>query len=337
MTTSTLKINELTKRYDRTTAVAPCSLCLPQGGFTSILGPSGCGKTTMLMMIAGVVEPSGGQVWLDGEDITHVPLEKRGIGIVFQHYALFPNLTVQENVLYGLHGKASSSEMAARFNELAALTHLDGFANRYPDELSGGQQQRTAIARALAPNPKLLLLDEPLSALDAWTRSSIGEELREIQQKSGVTTLMVTHDRTEALALSDFIVVMNNGKIEQAGAPQTIYDSPESEFVATFVGGMNIVRLPAVNNGEPTGIRWGDVQVLLPTEASLAKPYTYVGQLEKCAFMGDNVRVELLLNDFKTRITADVSRFQPIARELTLKALYAVRLPLPGWRQWSEK
>lgn len=219
MTTSTLKINELTKRYDRTTAVAPCSLCLPQGGFTSILGPSGCGKTTMLMMIAGVVEPSGGQVWLDGEDITHVPLEKRGIGIVFQHYALFPNLTVKENVLYGLHGKASSSEMAARFNELAALTHLDGFADRYPDELSGGQQQRTAIARALAPNPKLLLLDEPLSALDAWTRSSIGEELREIQQKSGVTTLMVTHDRTEALALSDFIVVMNNGKIEQAGAP----------------------------------------------------------------------------------------------------------------------
>ena len=204
-------------------------------------------------------------------------------------------------------------------------------------ELSGGQQQRTAIARALAPNPKLLLLDEPLSALDAWTRSSIGEELREIQQKSGVTTLMVTHDRTEALALSDFIVVMNNGKIEQAGAPQTVYDSPESEFVATFVGGMNIVRLPAVNNGEPTGIRWGDVQVLLPTEASLAKPYTYVGQLEKCAFMGDNVRVELLLNDFKTRITADVPRFQPIARELTLKALYAVRLPLPGWRQWSEK
>lgn len=139
MTTSTLKINELTKRYDRTTAVAPCSLCLPQGGFTSILGPSGCGKTTMLMMIAGVVEPSGGQVWLDGEDITHVPLEKRGIGIVFQHYALFPNLTVKENVLYGLHGKASSSEMAARFNELAALTHLDGFADRYPDELSGGQ------------------------------------------------------------------------------------------------------------------------------------------------------------------------------------------------------
>ena len=135
MTTSTLKINELTKRYDRTTAVAPCSLCLPQGGFT-----------TMLMMIAGVVEPSGGQVWLDGEDITHVPLEKRGIGIVFQHYALFPNLTVKENVLYGLHGKASSSEMAARFNELAALTHLDGFADRYPDELSGGQQQRTAIA-----------------------------------------------------------------------------------------------------------------------------------------------------------------------------------------------
>ena len=211
-------------------------------------------------MIAGVVEPSGGQVWLDGEDITHVPLEKRGIGIVFQHYALFPNLTVKENVLYGLHGKASSSEMAARFNELAALTHLDGFADRYPDELSGGQQQRTAIARALAPNPKLLLLDEPLSALDAWTRSSIGEELREIQQKSGVTTLMVTHDRTEALALSDFIVVMNNGKIEQAGAPQTVYDSPESEFVATFVGGMNIVRLPAVNNGEPTGIRWGSYQ-----------------------------------------------------------------------------
>lgn len=158
MTTSTLKINELTKRYDRTTAVAPCSLCLPQGGFTSILGPSGCGKTTMLMMIAGVVEPSGGQVWLDGEDITHVPLEKRGIGIVFQHYALFPNLTVKENVLYGLHGKASSSEMAARFNELAALTHLDGFADRYPDELSGGSSSARPLLEHLRLIPSFCCL-----------------------------------------------------------------------------------------------------------------------------------------------------------------------------------
>ena len=295
MTTSTLEIRNLTKRYGSNTAVMPSSLRLPQGGFTSILGPSGCGKTTMLMMVAGVEEPSGGEVWLDGKDITHVPLEKRGIGIVFQHYALFPNLTVRENILYGLHGKASAEEQSQRLHDLTVLAHLEGLEGRYPNELSGGQQQRVAIARALAPNPKLLLLDEPLSALDAWTRTSIGEELREIQQKSGVTTLMVTHDRTEALSLSDFIVVMNKGCIEQAGTPQDIYDQPQSEFVATFVGGMNIVRLLEINHGEATGIRWGDVEVVRPTEASLARPYTYVGRLEKYAFMGDSVQVVLLL------------------------------------------
>ena len=309
----------------------------------ALLGASGCGKSCTLRCIAGVETPDEGKIVVNGVTFfdsaagINLSPQARKCALLFQNYQLFPNMTVADNVCAGVKDAGDAAARKKLAERYLSIFGLADFVDRYPARLSGGQQQRTAIARALAPNPKLLLLDEPLSALDAWTRSSIGEELREIQQKSGVTTLMVTHDRTEALALSDFIVVMNNGKIEQAGAPQTIYDSPESEFVATFVGGMNIVRLPAVNNGEPTGIRWGDVQVLLPTEASLAKPYTYVGQLEKCAFMGDNVRVELLLNDFKTLITADVPRFQPIARELTLKALYAVRLPLPGWRQWSEK
>ena len=335
MSTSSLKLKNLTKRYGDLEVVHPMNVSLPSGQFCSILGPSGCGKTTTLMMLAGIEKPSVGEIWLDGENITEKPLEKRGIGIVFQNYALFPNLTVRENILYGLHGRCSDQEKQKRFSELIAMTHLEGMDERYPAELSGGQQQRVAIARALAPRPKLLLLDEPLSALDAWTRSSIGNELRDIQQKSGVTTVMVTHDRGEALALSDYILVMNAGTVEQADTPTTVYDMPATEFVATFVGGMNIVRLPTINNGAPTGIRFGDVQVFQPTEAILGRDYTYVGQVEAIDFLGDTLRVRLLLNDFKTRLTADVSRLLPVAKTLRVKSLCVVQLIPSVWRQWN--
>ena len=249
MTSAALKLKNRSKVYAGGAGLKRADVEIPAGRFTSILGPSGGGKTTTLMVIAGIETPDTGAVWLGDDDITAVPLEKRGVGVVFQNYALFPNLTVRDNILYGLEGWASADEKAERLKAMVVLAHLEGLENRYPQELSGGQQQRVAIARALAPKPSLLVLDEPLSALDAWTRTAIGADLRAIQKASGVTTVMVTHDRHEALSLSDFSLVMNEGRIEQAGTPEAVYDTPATEFVATFVGGMNIVKRPDINGG----------------------------------------------------------------------------------------
>lgn len=337
MSSESLTLKNLSKAFPGGAGVKPANVTIPEGAFASILGPSGCGKTTTLMLVAGIEKPDTGTVLLGNRDITHMPVEKRGIGIVFQDYALFPNLTVRENILYGLTGRVSETEAEERLAAMLHLTNLEGMSNRRPSELSGGQQQRVAIARALALKPGLLVMDEPLSALDAWTRTAIGEELREIQKASGVTTLMVTHDRNEALALSDFIIVMNDGRIEQAGTPAEIYDSPKSEFVATFVGGMNIVKLPGVNAGHTTGVRYGDVVVSPATEASLLRAHTFVGQVRRMAFMGDVIRTELLLNDFQTVITADVPRSSAAAPELAEKALLAVTLPETAWRTWEAR
>lgn len=331
-----MQLKGLSKSYGDFEALKPATVNIPKGAFTSVLGPSGSGKTTLLMLLAGIEVPTSGEVWFDGKNLSQEPLEKRRVGIVFQNYALFPNLTVRENVLYGLANRAMShEERSQRFNDMIALTHLEGLEERYPSELSGGQQQRVALARALAPKPSFLLLDEPLSALDAWTRYDIGQELRVIQRKSGVTTIMVTHDRTEALSLSDFIIVVNQGKIEQADTPSNIYDNPQTQFVATFVGGMNTVHLPDINEGKATGIRYGDVLVRQANEATLSREYTYVGQLQTLEFMGDNVRCFFLLNDFKTQIIADVSRTQPVASHLEEKGLYAICLQPHVWRRWS--
>lgn len=335
MTSAALKLKNLSKVYAGGAGLKHADVEIPAGRFTSILGPSGCGKTTTLMVIAGIETPDTGSVWLGDTDITAVPLEKRGVGIVFQNYALFPNLTVRDNILYGLEGRATAIEKAERLKAMVALAHLEGLEDRYPQELSGGQQQRVAIARALAPKPSLLVLDEPLSALDAWTRTAIGSDLRAIQKESGVTTVMVTHDRHEALALSDFILVMNEGRIEQAGTPEAVYDMPATEFVATFVGGMNIVKRPDINGGRATGIRYGDVKVAGATESALSAPFTFVGQVKKTEFMGDTVRVVLLLNDYTTVITADVNRSEAVTPELAEKALLAVTLPEAAWRTWG--
>lgn len=335
-TRSGLQIESLTKTFGSHTALDNVSLSVPAGCFASILGPSGCGKTTLLMLVAGLEKPDRGRVLALGEDITDVPVEKRGIGLVFQSYALFPNLTVSENILYGLRSrKAPESVMKERLEEMLELTFLTDFRHRMPRELSGGQQQRVAIARALAPRPRLLLLDEPLSALDAWSRSSIGEQLRRIQQAAGVTTVMVTHDRREALSLSDYVVVMNAGRIEQAAPAADIYDRPSGEFVATFVGDMNIVRLAAVRDGSPTGIRYADVRLHRATEASLSQLDTFVGQVQGVQFMGDAVRVRVLLNDFQTVVTADALRAATDAAVFAENALIAVELPRSLWRSWG--
>ncbi len=238
-----LEIENLQKKFAHTTAVEHFQLEVTRGEFVSLLGPSGCGKTTTLRIIAGFESPSSGAIRLDGVDITRRPPNQRNVGMVFQAYALFPNMTVAENVGFGLRvAKKPAAEIKRRVDEMLNLIKLPALGNRYPYQLSGGQQQRVALARALAIQPQVLLLDEPLSALDAQIRVSLRNEIRSIQRELGITTIYVTHDQEEALSLSDRIVVMNEGRVEQIGTPFEIYNFPRTSFVASFVGTLNILR-----------------------------------------------------------------------------------------------
>lgn len=238
---SFLRLESLTKRFGSNTAVQDITLDIDQGEFVSLLGPSGCGKTTTLQMIAGFVEPTRGRILMKGEDITACKPNQRGIGIVFQSYALFPHMTVAENVRFGLEmRKVPADESRQQVSEALELVRLDHLEDRYPRELSGGQRQRVALARALVIRPPLLLLDEPLSNLDAQLRENMQIELRNIQQQVGTTTLMVTHDQSEALSLSDRVVVMNQGKVVQVDEPFAAYENPRDNFVSSFVGKTNL-------------------------------------------------------------------------------------------------
>ncbi|KRA50504.1 ABC transporter ATP-binding protein [Devosia sp. Root635] len=238
-----LDVQNLTKTFGQTTVVKGVSFAFDKGEFISLLGPSGCGKTTILRMIAGFERPTSGSIEVDGRDITHLKPNQRQLGMVFQAYALFPNLNVGDNIGFGLKIAGMPAEQRrARIDEMLKLIGLAGFDKRYPYELSGGQQQRVALARAIAPRPRMLLLDEPLSALDAKIRVSLREEIRAIQLDLGITTVFVTHDQEEALSISDRIVVMNAGNIEQLGAPHEIYNKPATRFVATFVGQLNTIE-----------------------------------------------------------------------------------------------
>ena len=232
-----LELSHINKEFAKAAAVNDFNLSAEQGEFISFLGPSGCGKTTTLRMIAGFELPTTGKIRIDGKDLTFVPPNKRNVGMVFQSYALFPNMTVAGNIAYGLKvaGKPRT-EIKQKVDEMLALIHMDGFSGRYPSQISGGQQQRVALPRALAIRPRVLLLDEPLSALDAKIRVELRQEIRRIQQQLGITTIYVTHDQEEALSISDRIVVMSEGKIEQIGSSSEIYNFPKTEFVANFVG-----------------------------------------------------------------------------------------------------
>jgi putative spermidine/putrescine transport system ATP-binding protein len=232
-----LTLQEITKRFDAVTAVDRVSLAIEEGEFVSLLGPSGCGKTTTLGMIAGFLEPDAGQVLIGGRDVTRQPPYRRSTGMVFQNYALFPHMTIADNVAFGLRmRKVPKVEMAARVRRALELVKLPHAAERFPRQLSGGEQQRIALARALVIEPEILLLDEPLSNLDAKLREEMRIELREIQRRVGITAVFVTHDQAEALALSDRIAVMSRGRIMQVGPPATIYDRPANEFVSSFIG-----------------------------------------------------------------------------------------------------
>src|SRR3954447_385054 len=238
-----LSIQHVKKSFGQNMVVQDFSLDAVPGEFISFLGPSGCGKTTVLRMVAGFEEPTSGTIVVGGKDITRLKPNQRNVGMVFQAYALFPNLTVAQNIAFGLKvagiGKA---ETDARVAEMLEIIKLPQFGDRYPYQLSGGQQQRIALARALAPKPKLLLLDEPLSALDAKVRVSLREEIRSIQKRLDITTIFVTHDQEEALSISDRIVVMYGGKAEQVGTPFEIYNRPATKFVANFVGTLNVLK-----------------------------------------------------------------------------------------------
>jgi putative spermidine/putrescine transport system ATP-binding protein len=232
-----LQLSNLSKHYGDQIAVAGATLDVADGEFLVLLGPSGCGKTTTLRMIAGFVEPSGGSATIGGTDVTYLPPWRRNTGMVFQSYALFPHMTVAENVAFGLEmRKLAKPEIAARAREVLRLVRLDGYAERYPRQLSGGQQQRVALARALAVRPDVLLLDEPLSNLDAKLREEVRIEIRELQRQLGLTTIMVTHDQEEALTVADRLVVMADGEIRQIGSQRDLYERPADRFVAAFVG-----------------------------------------------------------------------------------------------------
>jgi putative spermidine/putrescine transport system ATP-binding protein len=243
-----LELSHLQKRFGAFAAVEDFELSAQRGEFVSFLGPSGCGKTTTLRMIAGFEYPDSGSIKVEGKEITNLPPNKRNVGMVFQSYALFPNMTVADNVGFGMRVKKQPRDaIRKRVGELLELINMPEKADRYPYQLSGGQQQRVALARALAVEPQVLLLDEPLSALDAKIRVALRNEIRSIQRQLGITTVYVTHDQEEALSLSDRVVVMSQGRIEQIGTPSEIYNFPATSFVASFVGTLNLLAARVVD------------------------------------------------------------------------------------------
>jgi putative spermidine/putrescine transport system ATP-binding protein len=262
-----LELQSVSKLYGAVAAVKGFKLAVDKGTFVSLLGPSGCGKTTTLRMIAGFEIPDAGQVVLDGQDITNVPPNQRGTGMVFQAYALFPNMTVRDNVAFGLEVTGHPrKQVDERVREMLAIVRLEEAGNRYPHQLSGGQQQRIALARALAIHPRVLLLDEPLSALDAVVRVALRGEIRRIQLDLGITTVYVTHDQEEALSISDHVVVMNQGLIEQIGSPEEIYRAPKTRFVAAFIGTANQLNGTVLGASQ---VRFGETLLHAPVPSAL--------------------------------------------------------------------
>ncbi len=347
-----LSVQGLGKRYGAAQVVRDVGFEVAGGEFVCILGPSGCGKTTLLRLIAGFERADAGTIRQAGADITALPPERRDFGIVFQSYALFPNRDVAGNVVFGLEsvGMARAAR-AARVAELLALVGLSDHARKYPSQLSGGQQQRVALARALALQPGLLLLDEPLSALDANVRAHLRDELRGLQRRLGVTTLMVTHDQAEALSVADRIVVMNAGRIEQVGSPSTLYTRPDSLFVGRFLGELNAWKLAALEGSAAriAGARLvlADAPAALPGEPWLCiRPASVVVggeaegrenrlslQVASASFLGDAVR--LALEGEGLRVLADVpfarlGRIPAVGEAMTVALPAAQLMVLPG-------
>jgi len=312
-----LRLTDLVKSFGSNTVVKGANLTFKRGEFISLLGPSGCGKTTILRMVAGFERPTSGSILVEGKDITPLQPNQRQIGMVFQAYALFPNMNVEDNVAFGLKIAGMPVEQRrARVAEMLKLIGLpaETFGKRFPFELSGGQQQRVALARALAPKPRMLLLDEPLSALDAKIRVSLRQEIRSIQRELGITTIFVTHDQEEALSISDRIVVMSAGNVEQFGTPFEIYNRPANKFVATFVGTLNTLSATVQNAADQTVAIDGTVfrlptlpagatsnaplsLTMRPEAVSLGKPngqdVVLSGKVKEVDFLGSVIRLKI--------------------------------------------
>ncbi|MGQ4433209.1 MULTISPECIES: ABC transporter ATP-binding protein [unclassified Streptomyces] len=333
---ATVEFRGLRREFGATVALDGLDLTVRPGEFLALLGPSGCGKTTALRMLAGFEHPTSGEVLVDGKDVTDVPAHRRDAGMVFQSYSLFPHLNALDNVAFGLRmRKVRTAERRSRAAELLDLVGLGDKGERFPHQLSGGQQQRVALARALALRPRVLLLDEPLSALDAKVRLSLREEIRRLQQELGITTLFVTHDQEEALSIADRVAVMRAGRLEQCAAPAELYGRPATPFVAEFVGTMSRLpgrltdgavevlgqRLP-VDGEAPAG---PDVDVLVRPEAiDVRADETGGARVVATAFLGAVVRVTVRLGD-DTEVKADL----PTHEATSLGAGVAVRVSLP--------
>ncbi|MCW3066749.1 MAG: sulfate transporter, ATPase subunit [Solirubrobacterales bacterium] len=301
----TIEVRDVTKRFGEFVALDDVSVAVDDGSLTALLGPSGSGKSTLLRVIAGLEAPDAGTVLIAGEDATGVPARRRGLGFVFQHYAAFRHMTVRDNVGFALSiRRRPKAEIRARVNELLTLVGLAGLHERYPDQLSGGQRQRMALARALAVEPRVLLLDEPFGALDTGVRAELRAWLRRLHDDTGVTTVLVTHDQEEALEVADRIVVMRDGRIEQAGTPRELYDRPANDFVMGFLGSVSRIGDSLVRPFE----------IELRTEPVDGAPE---GMVRRTVHLGFVVRVELVLDD-GTPLTVELSR--PRAEELELAA-----------------
>ena len=316
---SYLEVKNITKKFETQTALRDVSMGIEKGELVCILGPSGCGKTTLLRIIAGLETANAGQVMIDGKDCTLTPAKDRNFGIVFQSYALFPNMTVMGNILFGLQQKKSMSkdQMHNKANEVLRLVDLFEHKNKYPRQLSGGQQQRTALARAIALSPAYLLLDEPLSALDAKVRLKLRGEIRAIQRSLGITTIMVTHDQEEALTMADRIIVMNNAVVEQIGTPREIYDRPATQFVANFIGTMNFYQ----QNGDVCAIRPEKLEPVNHRE-----PHDIISQIREVEFKGALTRVYARLSD-QTEICVDIASDKADALGLRENAMLFLKTP----------
>ncbi len=297
-------LDGIAKKFGQFIALRSITLSVDQGEFVCFLGPSGCGKTTLLRIIAGLEPQNLGAVMMAGRDVSRLPPKLRNYGIVFQSYALFPNLSVARNIAYGIESrKTPKAEIDRRVDGLLELVGLAGHKHKYPAQLSGGEQQRVALARALAPSPALLLLDEPLSALDARVRQSLRREVRDLQRRLGITTIMVTHDQEEALAMADRIVVMNHGVVEQVGTPVEVYTRPRSPFVARFVGQMNFI--PATACEEPGRVRVGDTQL-----RHLAREPLAPGTPVTLAIRPEEIRIDAVTTPGENRLLTRVRAVQ---------------------------
>ena len=340
---SRLEIQGVNKFFGDFCALKAINLTIEPGELVCFLGPSGCGKTTLLRIIAGLERQSGGKLHQGDNDISQKPPRDRDFGIVFQSYALFPNMTVIDNVAYGLRSIGMpKAQVRIRVEELLAVVGLEDHARKYPAQLSGGQQQRVALARALAPSPGLLLLDEPLSALDAKVRHHLRGELRSLQKQLGVTTIMVTHDQEEALAMADRVIVMNNGVIEQVGTPMEIYQQPASAFVASFIGAMNFFNGLSVN-GQRVRLGNREVDLVRPLPANqdcvrlAIRPEDvhllpngdgeWEARIQAMDYLGPFIRTHVRLRDMELDLVVDVNPRSAHQLDLSIGSSICLNLP----------